>query len=115
MQLAIVVYPGMTALDAIGPYEVLNGLKDRELRFVWKDLALALLADIDGEDAARAVQLMLEYDPQPPFDCGHRSKADAATVDRATKQLAWAAANPRTALSIPKVLFRRWWQGARGR
>ncbi|AYF74217.1 DJ-1/PfpI family protein [Nocardia yunnanensis] len=33
-QLAIVLYPGMTVLDAIGPYEVLRTLPDSELRFV---------------------------------------------------------------------------------
>ncbi|WP_067539466.1 DJ-1/PfpI family protein [Nocardia crassostreae] len=33
-QVAIVLYPGMTVLDAIGPYEVLRGLPDSELRFV---------------------------------------------------------------------------------
>jgi putative intracellular protease/amidase len=33
-QIAIVVYPGMTALDAIGPYEVLKLLPDSELRLV---------------------------------------------------------------------------------
>ncbi|TEA01002.1 Isonitrile hydratase [Mycobacteroides salmoniphilum] len=35
MQIAILAYPGMTALDAIGPYEVLRGLPDAEFRFVW--------------------------------------------------------------------------------
>ncbi|MBP2329894.1 transcriptional regulator GlxA family with amidase domain [Kibdelosporangium banguiense] len=34
MQLAFVLYPGMTALDAIGPYEVLRAMPDAELRFV---------------------------------------------------------------------------------
>ena len=34
MQIAIVFYPGMTALDAIGPYEVLRLLPDTEVRFV---------------------------------------------------------------------------------
>ena len=38
MQIAIVVYPGMTALDAVGPYEILNGIPDRDLRFVWKKI-----------------------------------------------------------------------------
>ncbi|GAB2563132.1 DJ-1/PfpI family protein [Nocardia heshunensis] len=33
-QMAIVLYPGMTVLDAIGPYEVLRVLPDSELRFV---------------------------------------------------------------------------------
>lgn len=34
MQIAIVLYPGMTALDAIGPYEVLRLMPDAEIRFV---------------------------------------------------------------------------------
>jgi transcriptional regulator GlxA family with amidase domain len=34
MQIAIVLYPGLTALDAFGPYEVLRLLPDAELRFV---------------------------------------------------------------------------------
>ncbi len=37
MQIAILAYPGMTALDAIGPYEMLRGLPDAELRFVWHE------------------------------------------------------------------------------
>src|SRR3954454_1490313 len=35
MQIAIVVYPGFTALDFIGPYEVLRNLPDAEVRFIW--------------------------------------------------------------------------------
>ncbi|MCW5642716.1 MAG: DJ-1/PfpI family protein [Rhodoferax sp.] len=34
MQVAIVVYPGMTALDALGPYEVLRFIPQVDLRFV---------------------------------------------------------------------------------
>lgn len=34
-QIAIVTYPGFTALDMIGPYEVLRNLPDAEVRFVW--------------------------------------------------------------------------------
>src|SRR5665213_3526262 len=33
-QIAIVLYPGMTALDALGPYEILKLLPDFELRLV---------------------------------------------------------------------------------
>ena len=36
-QIAIVVYPGFTALDFIGPYEVLRWLPDAEIRFVWHE------------------------------------------------------------------------------
>jgi transcriptional regulator GlxA family with amidase domain len=34
MQLAFVLYPGMTALDTVGPYEVLRAMPDAEVRFV---------------------------------------------------------------------------------
>jgi putative intracellular protease/amidase len=34
------------------------------------DLALTLAARLAGEDVARAIQLSIEYDPQPPFDSG---------------------------------------------
>ena len=45
------------------------------------DFALALIARIAGDDYARAVQLGLEYDPAPPFDCGSPDKAGAALVE----------------------------------
>ncbi|CAM3849156.1 DJ-1/PfpI family protein [Smaragdicoccus niigatensis] len=37
MQIAIVLYPGMTALDVVGPYEVLRLVKDVNIRFVWHE------------------------------------------------------------------------------
>ncbi len=37
MQIAIVLYPGFTALDFIGPYESLRWLPDAEVRFVWHE------------------------------------------------------------------------------
>jgi putative intracellular protease/amidase len=39
------------------------------------DMALVLAARIAGEDVAKAIQLGIEYDPQPPFDCGSPAKA----------------------------------------
>jgi len=44
------------------------------------DMALALAARIAGEDFAKAVQLALEYDPQPPFDAGSPERAPAHLV-----------------------------------
>lgn len=44
------------------------------------DMALVLVAELAGEEWARAAQLALEYDPQPPFDAGALPKVDAATV-----------------------------------
>jgi transcriptional regulator GlxA family with amidase domain len=39
------------------------------------DMALTLAARIAGEDVAQAIQLGIEYDPQPPFDSGSVDKA----------------------------------------
>ena len=204
MQIAIVLYPGFTALDFIGPYEVLRWLPDADVRFVWHepgpitadsgvlvvaathsfaetpspevvlvpggfstmehardetlldwvrnahktatwtasvcsgsiilaasglldgkratshwaaltalkalgvkpvgderivhegdivtcagvsagiDLGLWLAGQIGGESRAKVIQLSMEYDPQPPFDSGHMSKASASTKAAAT-------------------------------
>lgn len=208
MQVAIVVYPGFTALDFIGPYEVLRALPDAEVRFVWHetgpvaadsgvlvvgathafaetpapdvvlvpggfsttehgrdeallewiraahesstwttsvctgslllgaagvleglratthwscvpmlrafgatpvgderivhqgkvvtaagvsaglDMGLWLAGEIGGQAAAEAIQLSIEYDPQPPYDAGHLSKASLTTKTAATRLLA---------------------------
>ncbi|MBJ8339396.1 DJ-1/PfpI family protein [Antrihabitans sp. YC3-6] len=206
MQIAIVLYPGMTALDVVGPYEVLRAMKGAEIRFVWHevgpivtdsgvlvlgathsfadtltpdivlvggsatdtmtaaadarlldwlrgvhrtttwtlsvcsgsailaaagildgrpatshwaalpilrtfgakpvgsqrivqdgkivtaagvsagiDLALWLVGEIEGQARAEAIQLLIEYDPQPPFDSGHLSKASPKTKALAAK------------------------------
>ena len=39
------------------------------------DMGLRLAAKIAGDDVAQAIQLMIEYDPEPPFDAGSTSKA----------------------------------------
>jgi transcriptional regulator GlxA family with amidase domain len=39
------------------------------------DMALTLAARIAGDDVAQAIQLRIEYDPQPPFDSGSTAKA----------------------------------------
>jgi cyclohexyl-isocyanide hydratase len=47
------------------------------------DTALQIAATIFGEEVACEIQLRLEYDPQPPFDCGSPVKARASIVERA--------------------------------
>ncbi|HET9169587.1 MAG TPA: DJ-1/PfpI family protein [Actinospica sp.] len=44
------------------------------------DMALTLAAQLDGDDRAMAIQLYIEYDPQPPFDAGSPAKAGPAIV-----------------------------------
>ena len=51
------------------------------------DMALQLAAMEAGEDEARALQLVIEYDPDPPFDSGSFETADAETKQRATAHM----------------------------
>lgn len=46
------------------------------------DMGLALIGRIAGEEAAQAVQLLTEYDPQPPYDVGSPHKAPAHLVEK---------------------------------
>ena len=46
------------------------------------DMALRLTELLAGQTAAQAAQLLIEYDPQPPFDCGTRPKATAEVMAR---------------------------------
>ncbi|HEY7933383.1 MAG TPA: DJ-1/PfpI family protein [Solirubrobacteraceae bacterium] len=45
------------------------------------DMALTLASSIAGEQVAQAIQLSIEYDPQPPFDAGSPHKAPAEIVE----------------------------------
>ena len=112
MNIAIVLYDKLTALDAIGPYEVLSRLPGATLQFVAAEpgpvrtdngmltlLAEHSLADaaqpdivlvpggpgevaarIAGDTVAQAIQLGIEYDPQPPYDAGSPDRAPAQVV-----------------------------------
>jgi cyclohexyl-isocyanide hydratase len=136
-EIAFLFYEDMTALDAVGPYEVLARLPGADctgslllgaagvlrgkratshwiLRDMLRefgaepvaervviegdvitaagvsagiDMALTLAAIEAGEDEARALQLVIEYDPDPPFDSGSLEKADADTQRRATEHM----------------------------
>jgi putative intracellular protease/amidase len=45
------------------------------------DMALVLAEHVAGPEVAQAIQLGIEYDPQPPFDSGSPEKAPAEIVD----------------------------------
>ena len=49
------------------------------------DLALTLVAQLAGPEVAQAIQLGIEYDPQPPFDAGSPSKAPAPIYELVTE------------------------------
>jgi len=55
------------------------------------DMALTLVAKMAGDDIAKGIQLSIEYDPQPPFNCGAPSKAEPAVRDRVRQTMQRAA------------------------
>ena len=46
------------------------------------DMALRLVELLVDRTAAEAAQLMIEYDPQPPVDCGSVAKSNAIVMQR---------------------------------
>lgn len=50
------------------------------------DMGLTLAGKIAGDEHAQTVQLLVEYDPQPPYDAGSPGKAPAAIVERLRAQ-----------------------------
>ena len=70
----------------------------RRLRDAWarQPIAIpgvfnALVAKMAGDDIAKGIQLSIEYDPQPPFNCGAPSKAEPAVLDRVRQTMQRAA------------------------
>jgi transcriptional regulator GlxA family with amidase domain len=52
------------------------------------DMALQLVELLVDRTAAEACQLMIEYDPQPPFDAGSTTKAGSHVVERVVEYAA---------------------------
>lgn len=52
------------------------------------DMALTLVAEEFGADAAQLTQLLIEYDPQPPFNAGSPENAPSLIVNAAREAFA---------------------------
>lgn len=50
------------------------------------DFALTLAAELFGEAVAKEIQLMIEYDPKPPFTSGHPDVAEPSLVKKTVEQ-----------------------------
>jgi len=73
------------------------------------DLALFLTGKLLSPEDAQMAQLLIEYDPQPPYDSGHMSKADPALARKAKTEMAKIATlNPKNLLNIPKLALAQW-------
>jgi cyclohexyl-isocyanide hydratase len=63
------------------------------------DFGLRVAAEIAGESVAQAIQLGLEYDPDPPFASGHPDRASAPVKTMVSPRYETARANFRAELS----------------
>jgi putative intracellular protease/amidase len=80
-------YPELEALGAVPtPQRVIEHLEKRIITAAGVssgiDMALRLVELLVDRTGAEAAQLMIEYDPQPPFDSGSLAKASESTVAR---------------------------------
>lgn len=71
------------------------------------DLALFVVRDLYGQERAEIIQLIVEYDPMPPIDSGHPTKASQSVHKSARVQMLKEIRNPRNAISVPAILWRR--------
>ncbi|HET6736453.1 DJ-1/PfpI family protein [Mycobacterium sp.] len=72
------------------------------------DLGLWLAGQIAGESRAKTIQLIIEYDPEPPFDSGHMSKASTSTKAAATAWLGKDMIKPAQLKATTALM----WEGA---
>jgi transcriptional regulator GlxA family with amidase domain len=70
------------------------------------DLALWLTGQIAGREQAEAIQLVIEYDPHPPFDAGHMCKAPKG-VQSLAKQMMDDSIPADQRRLIPKIAWKR--------
>jgi cyclohexyl-isocyanide hydratase len=50
------------------------------------DFGLVVAAELRGAEVAKRIQLMMEYDPAPPFRCGSPETAEPGIVDAVRRQ-----------------------------
>jgi putative intracellular protease/amidase len=58
------------------------------------DMGLTLAGRVAGDETAQAIQLMIEYDPQPPYDAGSPDRAPAEVLRRLRASSRFPAPHP---------------------
>jgi putative intracellular protease/amidase len=79
------------------------------------DLGLWLAGQIGGDGRAKVIQLSMEYDPQPPYDSGHMSKASATTKAAAMALMSKDLVKPTQLKAVSGLLWDHAIKAARAR
>ncbi len=69
------------------------------------DMALTLSERVHGRELAEALQLVIEYDPQPPFDSGALEKVDTETKRRAMEVLMTGHSRMKVATQMGRTII----------
>ena len=67
------------------------------------DFGLLAVAEVAGEQVAQSIQLVLEYDPDPPFSGGHPERAPLSVKEMVAPRYENARANFRSALASART------------
>jgi len=70
------------------------------------DMALWLAGEIAGRERAEAIQLVIEYDPHPPFEAGHTTKASKEVRGLAGTMMDQSIPADQRRL-VPRIAWRR--------
>lgn len=70
------------------------------------DFALAVAAEIAGTEEAQAIQLAVEYQPDPPFAAGRPEQAPPEVLERVQRSMAPLVPDRRAALHRAMALWR---------
>ena len=65
-----------------------------------------MAGEIAGRERAEAIQLVIEYDPRPPFDAGHVTKASPQVKRLANEMMDESIPADQSRL-VPKIAWRR--------
>lgn len=77
------------------------------------DMALYLAGQIAGDERAEAIQLMIEYDPQPPYASGHMDKAREAVRSHAQREMLRQSLTARESWALARLAGRNFVSSAR--
>jgi transcriptional regulator GlxA family with amidase domain len=79
------------------------------------DMALFLAGQIAGSERAEAIQLAIEYDPQPPYHAGHMSKASEPVRALARHEMLKASITRRESWALLRLTGRSFVSNVRKR
>jgi hypothetical protein len=94
LHIGMLLDPGLTQLDLTGPLELFGRIPGANVHLAAGiDFGLRIVAELAGDAAAKRAELLIQYDPAPPFRSGHPRVAAPALLEEVKQALAESVAN----------------------